>query len=316
MKIIIPGGSGQVGTILSRTFHADGHEVVVLSRSAESAPWRVVQWDGRSLGPWTDELENADVLINLAGRSVNCRYHAKNRRTIKQSRIESTNILGEAITNANAPPRLWLQASTATIYAHRHDAANDEDDGILGTIDPVWPDTWQFSFDVASSWEVACIAWNTPATRKVLMRTAFVMSPDRGGPFDVILGMVRKGLGGKNADGKQYVSWIHDRDLIRAIYWLIDRDDLAGPINLASPNPLPNVDFMCDFRKAWGISVGMPAMKWMLEIATFFMRSESELILKSRRVVPKRLLDSGFTFELPTWSKAAKNLCARWRTKS
>ena len=312
MKIVLPGGTGQVGTILARAFVADGHDVVVLSRKPGSAPWRVVEWDATTNGSWAAEINSADVVINLAGRSVNCRYTAENRRIIKESRVQSTRAVGEAIARAARPPRVWLQMSTATIYAHRFDAPNDEATGIVGNA-PNEPDTWKFSIDVATSWERAANEAIAPHTRKVLMRSAVVLSPDRGGIFDVLLGLVRRGLGGKNGDGRQYVSWIHDRDFVRAVSWLIDRPELDGPVNLASPNPLPNAEFMRALRHAWGTRIGLPATKWMIELGAFLMRTESELVLKSRRVVPGRLPQSGFTFEHPTWPEAAADLCRRWR---
>ncbi len=313
MKILIPGGTGQVGTVLARALTADGHQVTILSRTPREAPWKIVPWDAATLGPWTRELEGADAVINLAGRSVNCRYHAANRRAIMDSRVNSTRILGRAIAEAARPPRVWLQASTATIYAHRYDAPNDELTGILGGAEPNAPDTWRFSIDVATTWERVAQEARTPATRQVLLRSAMTMSPDCGGIFDTLLGLVRRGLGGKSGDGRQYVSWIHDADFIRAIYWLIERDDLAGPVNLAAPEPLPNAEFMRVLRQAWGIKLGLPATTWMLELGTFLLRTETELILKSRRVAPTRLLQSEFTFQFPTWDKAAKDLCERWR---
>ncbi len=314
MKIIIPGGSGQVGTILARAFHADGHEVVVLSRKAEKSDWRTVEWDAETFGDWAKEFENADVVINLAGRNVNCRYTDENRREIMDSRVKSTRIVGEAIARAKNPPRIWLQASTATIYAHRFDAANDEMNGIIGGDEPDAPDTWNFSIDVARSWERAANEIETPRTRKILLRSAMTMSPDKDGIFDVLLGLVRKGLGGTSGDGQQYLSWIHDADFIRAIRWLIQRDELSGAVNICSPNPLPNAEFMRILREAWGTKIGLPATKLMLEIGAIFMRTETELVLKSRRVVPTRLLESGFEFEFPDWESAAQNLCQRWRS--
>lgn len=313
MKIVIPGGSGQIGTLLARAFAADGHEVVVLSRNPAKAPWRVVAWDGETVGGWAAEMDGADVVINLAGRSVNCRYNAANRRLIKESRVNSTRAVGQAIARAVRPPRVWLQASTATIYAHRYDAPNDEATGILGGAEADVPDTWRFSIDVARSWEQAAEEAVVPQTRKVLLRSAMTMSPDPGGVFDVLLGLVRWGLGGVSGDGRQYVSWIHDQDFVRAVYWLIDHPELAGSVNLASPNPVPNAEFMGTLRAAWGIGFGLPATKWMLEIGAFLMRTESELVLKSRRVVPGRLLQSGFVFQFPTWTEAAADLCRRWR---
>jgi uncharacterized protein (TIGR01777 family) len=313
MKIVLPGGTGQVGTLLARSFVADGHEVVVLSRNPRRARWQVVGWDAETVSEWAAEIDGADAVINLAGRNVNCRYHAENRRLIKESRVKSTRAVGQAIARATRPPRVWLQASTATIYAHRHDAPNDEATGILGGSEEGASDTWQFSIDVAKSWEQAANEGNLPQTRRVLLRSAMTMSPDPGGVFDVLLGLVRWGLGGASGDGRQYVSWIHDRDFVRAIYWLMDHPELAGPVNLASPNPVPNAEFMRTLRAAWGIGFGLPAAKWMLGIGAFFLRTETELILKSLRVVPGRLLESGFVFQFPTWAEAADDLCRRWR---
>ncbi|HWB59704.1 MAG TPA: TIGR01777 family oxidoreductase [Chthoniobacteraceae bacterium] len=315
MKIVIPGGSGQVGTLLARAFHKDGHEVVVLSRNAQSsAPWRVVEWDGRGDGKWLAEIEGADAVINLAGRSVNCRYGARNRREIMDSRIDSVRAVGRAIAAAKNPPRVWLQASTATIYAHRYDAPNDEATGIIGGAEEDAPDTWRFSIDVATSWERAANEFaSLPRTRLVLMRSAITMSPDSGGAFDVLLGLVRRGLGGKCGDGRQFVSWIHEFDFIRVVYQLIGSEKFRGAVNLAAPNPLPNVEFMRALREAWGIGIGLPASKWMLEIGAIFLRTETELILKSRRVVPGLLMKDGFDFQFPEWGAAARELCSRWR---
>ena len=293
MKIVIPGGSGHLGSILSRSLERDGHQIVILSRRAAGG-WRL------------SEIDGADVVINLAGRSVNCRYNDRNRREIMNSRVESTRLVGEAIGAAVRPPRVWLQASTATIYAHRFDAPNDEN-GIIGG------DTWRFSMDVARSWERALNEAQTPLTRKVAMRTAIVMSPEAGGAFDTLLNLVRHGLGGRAGDGRQYVSWIHYRDFVSAIRWLIGDETLSGTVNIASPQPLPNAEFMSALREAWGIGFGLPAASWMLEAGALAMRTETELILKSRRVIPGRLLEAGFNFDYPSWPEAARDLCARWR---
>jgi uncharacterized protein (TIGR01777 family) len=314
MKIVIAGGSGQVGTVLARAFHRGGHQVIVLSRNPAATPWTTTSWDGRTLGPWTQEIEGADVVINLAGRSVNCRYYERHRREIMESRVDSTAIIGKAIKQAKRPPRLWLQASTATIYEHRFDAPNDEFTGLLGGAEPNAPDTWKFSIEVAKAWEQAALnAGTSSETRLVLMRSAIVMSPDRGGAFDLLLKLIRLGLGGRNGSGRQFVSWIHDADFVRAVYWLIEHESLAGQVNLAAPNPLPNTDFMRELRRAWGIPFGLPSTEWMLEIGAFFLRTETELILKSRRVVPARLLQQGFEFQFTNWADAARDLCARWR---
>jgi uncharacterized protein (TIGR01777 family) len=317
LKIIIAGGTGQVGTVLARTFHRDGHSVIVLSRAPKSAAWPIIQWDGRSMGPWVENLEGADAVINLAGRSVNCRYGAENRRRIMESRVDSTRIVGQAIARARQPPRVWLQASTATIYEHRFEAPNDEFNGILGGSEPNAPETWRFSIEVATAWEkVAQDTLPVPLTRLVLMRSAIIMSPGRGGAFDMLLKLVRFGLGGRNGSGGQFISWIHETDFVRAVYWLIEHESLSGAVNLTSPNPLPNADFMRDLRKAWKMPIALPSTEWMLEIGAFFLRTETELILKSRRVVPGRLLQNGFSFQFPTWPEAARDLCARWRNKA
>ena len=315
MKIVIAGGTGQVGTILSRAFHTDKHQVIVLSRKPFNAPWRTVTWDAQTLGAWAGEIENSDVVINLAGRSVNCRYNEKNRQEIIESRVKSTKIVGEAIAQASSPPHVWLQMSTATIYAHRYDAPNDEHTGVLGGDEPDAPDTWRFSINVAKEWERAVDDALVPHTRKVKMRSAVVMSPDAGGIFDTLLTLVRRGLGGSSGDGRQYVSWIHYQDFVRAVYWLIEHQDMKEAVNLAAPHPLPNAEFMKDLREAWGIRLGLPATKLMLEIGAVFMKTETELILKSRRVIPQKLLDAGFEFHFETWQDAARDLCREWRVK-
>ncbi len=314
MKIVLPGGSGQVGTILARGFGRDDHEVVVLSRTPRSAPGlaRQVAWDGRTLGPWAAELEGADALVNLAGHTVDCRYGRANRRRILDSRIESTRVLGEAVARCTDPPKTWLQSSTATIYAHRYDAANDET-GPLGGDEPGVPATWRFSTEVAKAWEQAFEECETPGTRHIKLRSAIVLSPDRGGIFDVLLGLARRGLGGTSGDGRQFVSWIHHGDFVGAIRWLLDHPEFRGVVNLTAPAPLPNADFMRALREAWGTRIGLPATRWMLEVGALFLRTETELVLKSRRVVPGRLLEAGFVFDHPSWPEAARELCAAWR---
>ena len=310
MKIVIPGGTGQIGRLLCRTFTGAGHEVVVLSRGATDVA-RSVAWDGRTLGPWASEIDGADAVINLAGRSVNCRYTPSNLEAMMSSRVDSTRVVGAAIAAAARPPRAWLQMSTATIYAHRFDAPNDEANGIIGGAEPDAPAYWKTSIDIAQAWEAAQRESTTPNTRQVALRTAMVMSPDRGGVFDVLLGLVRRGLGGPVAGGRQFISWIHERDFARAVALLIARDDLAGAVNLAAPSPLPQREFMAALRAARGARLGLPATKWMVEVGAFFLRTDTELILKSRRVIPGRLLEAGFRFEFPDWPTAAADLVGR-----
>jgi len=313
MKVVIPGGSGQVGTILARAFHGDGHDVVVLSRRPDVRPWRVVAWDGSTCGDWQGEIDGCDVVINLTGRSVNCRYTAANRQEILQSRVLSTRVVGQAIVRAARPPRVWLQASTATIYAHRYDQPNDEHSGIFGGNEADAPSSWRFSIDVARAWERAFDEASTTRTRKVALRSAMTLSPDAGGVFDVLLGLARHGLGGSAGDGRQFMSWIHYEDFVAAVRWLIDHDTIDGAVNVAAPFPLPNAEFMRVLREACGLSYGLPANKWMLEIGAVFLRTETELVLKSRRVVPARLLEHGFAFRHPSWHGAARDLCDQWK---
>jgi uncharacterized protein len=249
MKIVIPGGTGQVGRILARHFQRGGHSVTVLSRSPHAAPWRVIPWDGATLGPWVEELDGSDVCINLAGRSVNCRYTPANRRTILESRVRSTQILNQAFAVVQHPPSVWLNASTATIYRHALDRPMDEATGEFGGDEPGAPDTWNFSIQVAKAWEKAFFFTPTPRTRKIALRSAMTMSVDPGGVFDVFLDLVRHGLGGTTLPGNQYVSWIHESDFIRAIEFIIEQQDVAGAVNLASPHPLPNGDFFHVLRQ-------------------------------------------------------------------
>ena len=313
LRIVIPGGSGQLGQILARHFQERGHHVTVLTRGPYTAPWQTVHWDGATIGPWTEHLEGADVCINLAGRSVNCRYHATNRRAIYESRIDTTRLLNRVILNLADPPRVWLNASTATIYRHALDRPMDEATGELGGNEPGAPAKWNFSIRVAKDWEAAFFETPTPRTRKVALRSAIVLVPLAGNPFVIYSNLVRLGLGGTQGNGRQYISWIHDQDFARAVEFLIARDDLSGVVNLAAPNPLPNRAFMAALRDVWNIPNGLPAPAPLLEIAAFFHRTETELLLKSRRVISTRLLDAGFTFQFPDWPSAAEDLVHRWR---
>ncbi|MFF8652799.1 epimerase [Streptomyces huasconensis] len=311
MKIVLPGGTGQVGGVLRRALTAAGHEVVVLSRRPGRAG--EVLWDGRTLGPWAEAVDGSDVVINLAGRSVSCRYTDENLRAMMDSRVDSARVVGEAIAAARKPPRVWLQMSTATIYAHRYDAPNDEATGVIGGDEPGVPGYWAYSVEIARNWEREQERAATPQTRKVALRAAMVMSPDRGGVFDYLRWLARLGLGGPVAGGAQYMSWISDLDFVRAVEFLIDRDDISGPVNLAAPGPLPQREFMRVLRQASGMPVGLPATRWMAAVGAFVLRSDTELLLKSRRVVPGRLLDAGFTFDHGAWPQAAADLVRRTR---
>jgi uncharacterized protein len=314
-RIVLTGGSGQIGTLLARHFHAQGDQVTVISRSARPAVWEVIQWDGATLGDWARELERADVLINLAGRNVNCRYTPANRREIMQSRVQSTLLLGQTLAQLRQPPRLWMNASTATIYRHTFDRPMDEATGEIGGNELDAPSSWRFSIEVATNWEGAFFSALTPRTRKVALRSAMTMSPDEGGVFSELLRLVRFGLGGAAGSGNQFVSWIQEADFIRALEFLIAHDELTGPVNVASPNPLPHREFMRALRQAWGARIGLAASLPMLELGALFLRTETELILKSRRVIPGRLLQAGFEFQFPEWPTAARVLLQRWKQK-
>lgn len=326
MRILIPGGSGQVGTLLARHLYAAGHGVTVLSRHPQDHPeqrWRTLFWDGATAGPWAEEIHRSDAVIHLSGRSVNCRYNARNRREIFDSRVKPTLLLGQLIAASPTPPPIWMNASTSTFYRNALDRPQDEFTGELGdlpsergTREPAnLPETWSFSIDVAHRWEQALGAIPTPRTRKIRLRSSMTMSPDAGGVFSVFSKLVRLGLGGTQGPGTQFVSWIHDKDYCRATDLLLEHpeitDETDGVINLTAPEPLPNRDFMRILRNAWGKSIGLPATRWMLEIGTFAMRTETELVLKSRRVVPSLLLKHGFEFQFPAWPEAAKDLVAR-----
>jgi uncharacterized protein len=312
--VVVAGANGQVGQVLARHFHGRGDTVVILARGeSRSKLWPTVVWDGIDLGAWANELEDADVLINLAGRNVNCRYNDANRRAIMDSRVVTTKLLGRAVANLKRPPRIWMNASTATIYRHTLDRPMDEKTGEIGGREASAPSTWRFSIDVATKWEEAFFSASTPGVRKITFRSAVIMSPDPDGIFDVLLRLVRFGLGGASGSGKQFVSWIHESDFVAAIECLIAHDELDGAVNISSPGPLPNREFMRALREAWGTRIGLPATELMLEAGAVFLRTETELILQSRRVIPGRLLESGFQFKFPEWPAAARDLVAQWR---
>lgn len=301
-KLVLPGGSGFLGRILAEWFATLGWEVVVLTRrpTARCTNARVVAWDGRTLGDWSGELDGATAVVNLAGRTVNCRYTRRNREQMMNSRVNSTRVLGEAIAQCNSPPRVWLNSSTATIYKHSFNTPMDE----VGAIGATREANDAFSVEIAQAWERALDDAVTPRTRKVALRTVMVFGSDGDSVFGVLRGLTRRWLGGRMGSGCQYVSWIHERDFCRAIEWLIERDDIAGAVNIAAPNPVPNAEMMRLFREVCGVRIGLPAARWMLEIGAILLRTETELILKSRRVVPGRLLESGFRFEFPEMKSA------------
>lgn len=331
MRILMPGGTGQIGTLLARHLYAAGHEITVLTRNPHMHPeqlWQIDHWDALNPGRWTAHLDRCEAVIHLSGRSVNCRYTPENRRQIYDSRVKPTLLLGEAIAASANPPRIWLNASTSTIYRHSLDKPQDEltgEPGDLpserGTREPAdLPETWSFSVDVAHRWEQALASVPTPQTRKICLRSSMVMSDDRGGVFSVFSNLARCGLGGTQGPGTQYVSWIHAADFCRATSLLLEHPEIAdatgGAVNMTAPNPLPNAEFLRVLRESWGMRLGLPASAWMLELGARFLKTETELVLKSRRVVPGVLLQHGMEFQFPTWPEAARDLVARMRAPS
>jgi uncharacterized protein (TIGR01777 family) len=297
-KIILAGGSGFLGGLLADSLARRGYEMVALTR-APRKPSDIL-WDARAVGPWAKELDGAAAVINLTGRSVNCRYTQVNRRLILDSRVLSTRAIGEAIRACVEPPATWLNASTATIYKHSFDREMDENGEIAGDKDA----RDEFSVEVAQAWEGALNAAQTPRTRKIPLRLSMVFAPNEGTVYRVLRRLARLGLGGKLASGRQYVAWIHQEDFCRAVEWLLDNQALTGPFNLAAPQPLTNREMMAVLRRGVGAPFGLPAAAWMMEIGAFVLRTETELMLKSRRVVPAKLLQSGFQFNYPRLEEA------------
>ncbi len=320
LRIVLPGGSGQVGRMLAQFFQERGHHVTVLTRGPYTAPWQTVYWDGIQLGPWVDALEGADVCIHLSGRSVNCRYTARNRRELYDSRIGPTLLLHRAFATLANPPHLWMNASSATIYRHSPDRDMDEATGELGGNEWISPRRrapakWNWTDQLVKDWEAAFFSAEMPRTRRIALRTSLVFGPEPGSIFAVFSRLVRTGLGGTQGNGRQYVSWIDESDFARALEFLIDHEEIDGPVNLAAPNPLPNREFMAALREAWEMPNGLPAPALLLVIGMFFLRTEPELVVKSRRVVPGRLLQFGFQFEFPSWPEAAEDLVRQWRAR-
>jgi uncharacterized protein len=306
-RIILAGGSGFLGRALAAHFLDARWDVVILTRSPPQTGGfgRQLAWDARTLGDWQRELEGATAVVNLTGKSVNCRYTARNRKVILDSRVDSTRFLGEATGRCRQPPQVWLNASTATIYRHNFDAPWDES----GEIGAAAEAKDAFSVEVAKAWERTFAEAQTPGTRKIALRSAMVLGMGANSVFPMLRRLVRLGLGGKMGSGRQFVSWIHENDFCQAVEWLINHDEIHGPINLAAPNPLPNDEMMRILRGVCGAPFGLPATNEMLELGAFFLRTETELIIKSRRVIPRRLIGSGFQFQFPSLQEAFGNLC-------
>jgi uncharacterized protein len=304
-RIVLAGGSGFLGRALAKRFLRQEYEVVVLTRSPQerSDGAKEIYWDAKNSGDWAGLLDGAEAVINLTGKSVDCRYHEKNRRTIISSRVDSTRAIGEAIARCQSPPRTWLNASSATFYKHSYDRPKDETGEIGATAEA----RDEFSIEVIRQWERAFDEAPTPRTRKVALRATLVLGAD-GGVFPVLRRLARLGLGGNMGSGRQMVSWIHEDDFCRAVEWILKQESLSGPVNLAAPQPLSNGEMMRILRQNCGMPMGLPATDWMLEIGAFFLRTETELILKSRYVVPGKLTASNFRFNFPELSGAVQNL--------
>lgn len=298
-RIVLAGGSGFLGKCIIEHHKKDSH-IIVLTRG-KSRQHKNVQyenWDGKSLGAWSTSLENADVLINLNGKSVDCRYSKSNKELIYSTRLESTEVLGKAIKLCKNPPKIWINSSSATIYRHSLDKAMDEETGEFGS---------GFSVDVCQKWESVFNSVKVDSTRKVVIRTAIVLGKNQGALMPLKI-LAKFGLGGKQGPGNQYFSWIHEQDFVRAIDFIIANESINGVINLSSPNPINNEDFMKSLRDATHIPFGIQIPSWLLEIGAILIRTETELILKSRWVVPNRLLKAGFKFKYSKIEEALTDL--------
>jgi uncharacterized protein (TIGR01777 family) len=299
-RVVLAGGNGYLGKVLANYYKELAKEVIILSRKASPVNDNIITilWDGRTEGDWTGYLDNADVLINLCGKNVNCRYTPQNKHEIIQSRVVPTTLLGKVISGLANPPELWINVTSATIYRHAEDHAQDEATGDIG---------YGFSIDVCKQWEQTFFAAQTPATRKVALRMGIVLGGGDG-VFPRLLNLVKLGLGGKQGNGRQYVAWVHQQDVASITEWLMQHPQLNGIFNCTAPETVKNNDLMGIIRKAYGMPLGLPAPQWLLEIGARIIGTETELILKSRWVAPQRLLDSGFTFQFPKAEHAVHDI--------
>jgi len=298
-KLIIAAGTGFLGQVLVNHFKDKFEEIVVLTRgkSQKIDGIKYVNWNAKTFSGWENELENADVLINFAGKSVDCRYTEKNKKEILLSRIQSTKILNQAVLNCENSPKHWLNSSTSTIYRFSLDKQMDEINGEIGN---------DFSMNIAQSWEKAFFKTETPNTIKTALRTSIVIGKN-GGAFIPLKTLAKIGLGGKQGKGNQFISWIHQNDFANAIDFIIQKE-ITGVVNIVSPQPISNSDFMKKLRKSLGFPFGIPINSFLLKIGSFIIRTETELVLKSRNVIPKRLLENGFKFEFENIDIAFQNL--------
>lgn len=296
MKIIIAGGTGFLGKALENYFTERHHEVWILTRNPKRD--NEIQWNARTIGTWADSLEGAEVLINLTGKSVDCRYNDANKTEILRSRIDSTNVLQEAIDLCKNPPKIWLNSSSATIYLHAETQLMTEAKGIIGD---------DFSINICKAWEGAFFTKTIPKIRKVALRTSIVLG-NNGGAFPKLKMVARLGLGGTQGVGNQKVSWIHVEDFCKAVYFIIQNENIEGKINITSPQPIDNKSFMKILRNVMHIPFGIDSPRFLLEFASIFLQTETELLLKSRNVYPQRLMDLGLEFGFKTVEEAVKDL--------
>ncbi len=289
MKIVIAGGSGSIGNWLSNYFAEKDHEVIILSRKIhpDKKNIKFLLWDGKTLGNWVAALNGADIIINLSGKSVNCRYTEKNRRLILESRIFSTRIIGEAIHKIKQAPKIWFNAASATIYRDAYDFPQDEFTGEIGS---------DFSMNICKAWEKCFYEMDVPDTRKIVLRMAITLGINDGA-MSRMKNLARLGLGGKMGTGKQMMSWVHVEDIARTIEFLYAHENLNGIFNVSSPYPISNNEFMSAIRKAMKMPFGIPTPKWILNIGAKLIGTEPELILKSRWVIPQKLIGEGFKFK-------------------
>jgi len=315
-KIILAGGSGFIGQNIASYFcnenhiiilsrHADGEKIMSINSQVPLPNTRSVYWDGKALGSWSKELEGASMLINLTGKSVNCRYTEKNKKEILESRVNATRVIGEAIKQCSLPPKLWLNSSAATIYANAELHPKDEYETEYGN---------DFTSRVSKEWESVFIEQETPHTRKIAIRQGLALG--KGGLLAPYLNLVKFGLGGTQGNGQQMYSWIHIEDCCRIIEWLFKQKEVEGPINFCSPFPVSNKIFMHALRKATGTSFGLPAYAWMIKIGTALIGTEPELALNSSWVLPTRLTEMGFQFKFPYIHDAFEDIIKQYPKKA
>lgn len=299
-KVILAGGSGYIGSVLINFYSQRVDEVVVLTRGTPllNANVRFVHWNGKDVDSWWKELEDADLLVNLTGKNVNCRYNQQNKDEILNSRIDATAALGKAVSQLTTPPRVWIQSASATIYRHAEDRPMDEETGEIGD---------GFSVEVCKAWEKSFWEQKAPHTRKVLLRIGIVLGKSDSA-LPRLLALTRLRLGGRQGSGRQFMSWIHEGDVASVIDWVYTHEEITGTFNCTAPQPLPNDDFMRTLREVCKVPFGIPTPDWLLKAGAVIIGTETELILKSRWVVPTKLVEAGYVFQFPDLRSALQDI--------